>query len=465
MMGKMQIRGNILNSGIIDTAKVLSSIFDVVFKINNNGQLELFSSEQSIFSKITSIENIANETDTARIYKLIDKTKAKKNVKTFRIRLLESDFNIDWVDIYIARDDKNNAVFLTLKDITEGQRNIERLSEAGIFDSLTGAYYRSVLPELLSKTDLPGNLPIAIFMFDVNGMKIINDIFGYDEGNKLLVKCATIISLAAPSRGMIVRMSGDEFLLMVPKCLRQERQYIADKIIEYTKEERNELITPDISMGIGVKEITSQSLETILRRTEEKLIEKRKRDSASFKNTIVRDLLRHLSIKNFETTKHIIRVKGLSLMLGESLKFDQEDMNILALAADIHDIGKVLIPEEILSKKGNLTKKEWKEIKLHPITSYYIANALLKYKSTANVILYHHENWDGSGYPEGIKEDKIPLMSRILSIVDSFDMMQNTTHYRKKFYSPKGALMEIKKGAGTKFDPNLVRLFLKIMTP
>ena len=355
-------------------------------------------------------------------------------------------------------------MFLTLKDITEGQRQIEKLSQAGIFDPLTGAYYRRKLPELIKKIDTSNNLPIAFFIFNINNMKIINDVFGYEEGNNLIAKCATIISLATPSRAIFIRTSGAEFMLIVANCSKEERKYIDEKVMQYSQEEVNEIVTPNMSIGAGVKETALENLEAVLRKTKENLISKRTREAA-FNNTIIKDLLRHLSIKNFETTKHIIRVKGLALMLGESLGLDQEQMNTLSLAADIHDIGKVIIPEDILSKKSNLTEDDWDEIKLHPVTSYSIANSLPKYKSTANVILYHHENWDGTGYPEGLKGDKIPLLARILSVVDAYDIMQNTTRYRTNLYSAKEALKEIKRCAGTQFDPSLVRLFVKIMSP
>lgn len=456
---------NNVENTTIDMAKVLSTVFDVIFKINDNGRLEHYDIEQAIFNRITSVKNIANKRDSLKILHLINRVKEKKKVNTMRIKVIDRTLRINWADVFLIRYDKDDTIFMALKDITEGQRQIENLSEAGVFDPLTGAYYRSKLRDLLDKIDAPNNLPIAFFMFDVNGMKIINDIFGYDEGNNLLVKCATIISLAAPSRAIMVRMSGDEFLLMVPRCSRQERQYIVDKVNEFTKEEATELITPDISMSVGYKEMSTQSIDTALRKTEEKLISIRSRDSLSFKNTIVKDLLRYLAMKNFETTKHVLRVRGLSLMLGESLGLDQEEMNTLSLAADIHDIGKVLVPEHILSKKGNLTKEEWKEIKLHPVTSFSIANALPKYKCAANAILYHHENWNGTGYPEGLLGDRIPLLSRILSIADAYDIMQNTTYYRTKKYSASGALREIRRCAGTQFDPNLVRIFSKIMDP
>lgn len=449
---------------IEDMARILSTVFDVVFKLNDDSMLEVFNSEHAIFNKTTNIENIVNKADAQKIYKLIDESKNKKQVKSLRVSLKNPNYNFDLADVYIVRDDKNDVLFLALINITQGQIYIKQRSEATTFDPLTGAYYRSKLPKLIRSIDTLNNLPIAIFMFNINGMKIINDIFGYDEGNNLLKKCATIINIAIPARGELVRMSGDTFLLMISKCTEQEQKYIEDNIYDMAQEETNEIITPDISIIVGQKKTAAQNIQTILRKTEEQLIVKLKYDSTKFKSLIIKDLLRHLALKNFETTKHITRVKGLALMLGESLGFDQQDMTTLSLAADIHDIGKVLIPEEILSKKDNLTKEDWNEIELHPVTSYSIANALPKYKSTANIILYHHENWDGSGYPEGLRGDEIPLMSRIISIADAYDIMQTTTHYRKKIYSARESLNEIKRCAGTQFDPNLVRYFSKIIS-
>ena len=128
-----------------DTAKVLSSVFDVIFLIAHEGQLVLYNDELAVFSEITNVKDIADEEDALSILKLIKTAKKKINVKDIRIKIADKSLGIDWADVYIARDDKGGALFLALKDITEGQRRIERLSEAGIFDPLTGAYYRSKL--------------------------------------------------------------------------------------------------------------------------------------------------------------------------------------------------------------------------------------------------------------------------------------------------------------------------------
>ncbi len=132
------------------------------------------------------------------------------------------------------------------------------------------------------------------------------------------------------------------------------------------------------------------------------------------------------------------------------------------MLAALHDIGKIAVADSIILKPGKLTPEEWELVKKHPEVGYRIAKSSIDLAAIADAILTHHENWDGSGYPEGLKGEEIPLVSRIISIVDAYDAMTNDRPYRKAF-TREQAIAEIKRYSGTKYDPKLVEVFIKIM--
>ena len=182
----------------------------------------------------------------------------------------------------------------------------------------------------------------------------------------------------------------------------------------------------------------------------------------SAKNKLVQNLLDALGSKSKESKEHAVRMTGLAFKLGEELNLSNEDLNSLNLLAVLHDIGKVTISEDILQKSDNLTPQEWKKIKKHPEKGYSITKATDEFSNIAKYILYHHERWDGGGYPEGLSGEEIPMLSRIIAIIDAYDVMTHERNYRKAV-SNREALAEIKRCSGSQFDPDLAEQFIKIM--
>ncbi|MEW6423914.1 MAG: HD domain-containing phosphohydrolase, partial [Bacillota bacterium] len=140
----------------------------------------------------------------------------------------------------------------------------------------------------------------------------------------------------------------------------------------------------------------------------------------------------------------------------------EEEIRLLKYAAFLHDIGKIEIDRSILNKPGPLDEEEWRILRQHPLWGSDIVKSVTKLQPIASVILYHHENYDGSGYPEGIRGADIPLLARIIRIVDSFDAMTSYRPYRREM-SREEAAQEIERCAGTVFDPVAARLFIEIL--
>jgi len=185
-------------------------------------------------------------------------------------------------------------------------------------------------------------------------------------------------------------------------------------------------------------------------------------ESKSTKNKIVKGLLNSLAVKSDETKEHTLRMTKLAFRFGEKLELSNSELNRLSLLSTLHDIGKITIEEEILTKPGTLTDKEWQIMKSHTERGYKIASSSEEFSVVAEEIYSHHERWDGTGYPRGLKEREIPYLARIITIIDAYDVMTNDRPYSKAI-SKKDALKEIKDCAGSQFDPELADIFIKMM--
>lgn len=167
--------------------------------------------------------------------------------------------------------------------------------------------------------------------------------------------------------------------------------------------------------------------------------------------------------KSQETEEHASRLIKLSRAVGQKMKLKDEQLNELELLCTLHDIGKIGISDVILNKPGKLTAEEWEVMKTHPEIGYRIAMSTPELSAIAPYILHHHERYDGKGYPEGLKGKEIPLLSRILAVVDAYDAMTEDRPYRKAM-SKDEAILEIKKNSGTQIDPNIAEIFINIIT-
>lgn len=195
----------------------------------------------------------------------------------------------------------------------------------------------------------------------------------------------------------------------------------------------------------------------------EKAIERQDHLHALRRNqeTILHVLSRILEYRHLETSGHAKRVVELSLRLGEAVGFP--DLEGLELGAYLHDLGKVALPDEVLNKTGPLVTMEWQAMKTHPEVGYEILRDIgLQSQTALNVVLYHHERWDGSGYPKGLKGEEIPLEARIFALADVYDALTHARSY-KSAWSPEEAKREIRQKAGKDFDPSLVAVFLDLV--
>jgi diguanylate cyclase (GGDEF)-like protein len=347
---------------------------------------------------------------------------------------------------------------------TEFIKENEKLKILAYRDSLTNLYNNLYFESLLRESLTENRLPCSLIVCDINGLKLINDIYGKDTGDQVIRSIAQTILEITRSSDIVIRTGGDEFFICLPQTDKKIAGALCDQIRAKAAISQGHPL-PDglvLSVSTGVTTLSSlkdsyskgfQEAETLMNKY--KLLETR-----SMRSSTVSVMLRTLQEKNIETGDHFDRMKNHCLNIGHHLGLPASMLADLALLAVFHDIGKIAISDNIINKNAKLTRQEKDEIKKHSEYGYRITQAAVEFQHLSEYILTHHEKWDGTGYPGRLKGENIPLLSRILAIVDSYDAMTHVRPYREAL-SEKEAIAEIINCAGSQFDPRIAKVFVE----
>lgn len=348
-------------------------------------------------------------------------------------------------------------------DVTEKIELKEKLMKLSFTDSLTGVYNRACFEEKKEELNNINHLPIGIIMGDVNGLKIINDTFGHLEGDRLLKEMAKILKSVTREEDLIFRWGGDEFVILMPNCDKQKCEDAIAKIIDECEKCDFNLIDMSISLGSSIKNCLGEDIYTNLQEAEEKLYRQKLLNSKSVRSSIIFSLNKSLQEKKLETKQHTQRLTNYAIKIGKRLGFTTAQLDELELVIKLHDIGKIGISEEILLKKGKLTEEEFNIMKSHTEKGYRILQTSSELSHVATSILTHHERYDGKGYPLGLRGEEIPIMARIVNIVDSYDDMISDRGYNI-VKNKEDAIKEMRYCKGTQFDPKITDIFIDIIS-
>ncbi len=360
----------------------------------------------------------------------------------------------------IIEYDNHKLIHAAMRDVSERRLLQEKLEYLSYHDQLTKLYNRWFFTEESKRLDVKRNLPITVVMGDVNGLKLINDSFGHEYGDELLVKAADAIMKGCREDDIVARLGGDEFALLLPKTDEFQAETVVKRINKLAKNEKLGSIDVSVSFGWETKYDVNVEMSTIFKMAEDRMYKKKLFDSPSMRGNTINAIINTLYEKNKREEAHSRRVSEYCEKLAKALNLNENIVYELKSVGLLHDIGKIAIDENILNKKGKLTEKEFVEIKKHPDIGYRILSTVNEMSEMANYVLYHHERWDGKGYPRGLFQDESPLQSRIIAIADAYDAMTSLRSYKEPI-SKEEAIEELIKNKGTQFDGALVDTFVK----
>ncbi len=355
-------------------------------------------------------------------------------------------------NFYCLRDEKNRFVgnLITLRTL-EAEK-----------DPMTGLYTREGFWHRMRVVEATGVYPVALCVCNANGIGLVNDLYGWERGNEMIYKLASLMRECLPPSAFLASVNDGDMAAIMVGVEQDEATKWFEKLRERYRKENDTGIDADVEYGITVVRSGGRQLEKCYREAVDSMRTKKLLNGTSKKSSLVDSLSQTLAESDYETEEHVERTREMSAKLGRALHLSDTDMGRLSLLAVLHDIGKIAIPHAILTKPGKLNDEEWEIMKTHTEKGYRIASVSPELNAIADCILHHHERWDGTGYPGGLKGEEIPLLARIITVVDSYDVMVNDRPYHKAM-SVEEAEAELIRCSGTQFDPQLIQIFLQVL--
>lgn len=348
------------------------------------------------------------------------------------------------------------------RDITDRKLLEQKLTYLSYRDQLTGLYNRTFLKKVVEELKENEYESISVIMGDINGLKIVNDSLGHFEGDKFLIKIASIIDDVVRNKGITIRWGGDEIIIILPNMNEKQSLQIIEDINLRCKEENYKPVPLSISLGAASLKNKSQSIDDLILEAEKIVYKKKLFTNFVVKGEILKSIRESLECKKYIDKEKNEKIIELAKKLSNKIGLSNEKIKDVVLAVSFCDIGMIGIPDDIILKNAFKTKEEIDLIKTHSAKGYRIAMLDSKLAHISVDILTHHEKWDGSGYPLGLKAGDIPIAARIISLVYSYENFKNNK-LNDKYPSREDAINYIKSESGKKFDPNLVKSFIDII--
>ena len=374
-----------------------------------------------------------------------------------------------WYFINIYKDDQEQLI-LIYTDISLIEEELRKQKQDILDNNLKQYYYRDKLTDLYTKDffeeelhrlDTERQLPLSIIMGDLNGLKLINDAFGHRMGDRAIKMVARVLQESFRKEDILSRIGGDEFLILLPNTSKETAASIIETLKSTFAEKTLDFLPLSVSFGVATKENPEEDVEVTMKRAEDKMYFLKLKESKESKLFTIQYLKEKLRKISFETKGHKNRLVEVSLLMAEQLNLSEIEKEEIKLLCDFHDIGKIGVPHHILLKEGTLNEDEWTQMKRHSEIGYHIIRSAKETLAVDELILVHHERWDGNGYPRQLRGLEIPLSVRLFGIADAYVAMTEGRPY-KCGISHNRAVEEIQRKSGSQFDPELIQVFEEV---
>ena len=345
----------------------------------------------------------------------------------------------------------------SFQDITKEKMMYNALEKMSSYDQLTGFYTSRVffgkLEELSKTSD-----EYIVAVCNIAGLKLINSFYDREVSDNIIQKMSEELRNVLPENALICYAAEDSTLIVAGGITEEQMNLYLSNAARKLKKRGMENVPVFLNFGTARRENTSVAIEEYIKYAEMDLMFKKGKEGITQKREMTKAITEDYFHNEYESREHVERIKVLAEGFARHLKLSEEQIETLLLLCIYHDIGRVKTREEVWSRAAIITRDELDVVKLHSITGYQIISCMALTHDIADLILHHHENYDGSGYPYGVSGDEIPFLARVLAIIDSYDIMINDQLY-KGAIPEEIALKELQKNAGTQFDPALVNAF------
>ncbi len=436
-----------------------------IFVEVNQSLLNLFGYIREEMIGLNAMQIYVNPDERTRFQKEIEQN---GSVKNYAVKFRKKDgTEMDCLLTSTLWKDINGTILGyqgIIRDVTELKKVEDQLRYISLHDPLTGLYNRAYFEEEMHRIESGRYDSAGIIMCDVDGLKLVNDALGHYTGDNLLLATANILKESFREGDVAARVGGDEFAVLLPNsdhnAIEIARLRIQDAVERHNSS--NPPLPLSISIGSAIGAGSSIIMTNLFKEADNNMYREKLQNSLSARSTIVQTLMKALETRDFTAKGHISRLQKLSTDLAMSIGLQEQKITDLRLLAEFHDIGKVGISDHILFKTGPLTSEEIIEMQRHCEIGHRIALCTPDLIPIANLILKHHEWWDGKGYPLGIKGEEIPLECRIFAIAETYEAMTSDRPYHKAI-SHEEVMAELIRRSGTKFDPDLVTKFIEVL--
>ena len=369
-------------------------------------------------------------------------------------------YRIDTLALVLASATMAAVIVRAVLTFQDRIRLLEASREEALTDALTGlGNRRSFMTDLKHALATAAEQPVALVVIDLDRFKAYNDSFGHSAGDALLARLAGRLAKAVAGSGRAYRMGGDEFCVVAAAPHGRPDDLIEKAAAALTEE--GEGFTVGCSHGSVVVPDEGSDLTEAIRTADNRMYLHKQRGRGVPDRQSVDVLISVLNERDSQLAHHLADVADLAEAVASKLKVVPDEIHTIRQAAELHDVGKLAIPEEILNKPGSLTGDEWEFVKRHTVIGQRILGSAPTLGGAAKIVRSTHERWDGAGYPDQLAGKDIPLGARIIAVCDAFDAMMSRRPYAPALRH-EHAMRELFRCAGKQFDAEVVEAFAAV---